>query len=271
MLSFQASKIPVRVFMFLLVVGTFASCTSTKKINYFSDIRDSALVNLPPVLWHNRIVQVGDMLDVVFSAKEEEAVRPFNRQVSTGAGATENTPGSARSTPTPVSGYKVAADGTIEFPVIGKVPVIGKTLDELRDALYVLVKPYMAEPRIEVKFNVFRVTMLGEVRSPGTFALQGDHPTIFDALAAAGDLPITAKKYNIELYRDYNGQRTITKIDLTKKNILTDDTKFQIRPNDVLYVRTRKGTIFREDFSIFASIATLALTVVTLGLTISNN
>jgi polysaccharide export outer membrane protein len=151
------------------------------------------------------------------------------------------------------------------------VLVVGKTTGEIKDSLASIVKAYMNEPRVDVKLNTFRITMLGEVRSPGTFFLTGDNPTIFDALAAAGDLPISAIKYNVELYRDYNGTRTISKIDLTNTKLLNDPSKFQIKPNDVLYVRTRRGTIFREDFSFFSSIATLALTVVALGFTLTNN
>lgn len=240
-----------------LVIST-TSCTSAKKINYFHDISDSADVMLPPMPKEERVVQVGDMLDINFSAREEEAVKPFNKPEGTAVG-----------TDATASGYTVNSDSTIQLPVIGRFPVTGMTLGRLKDTLTQLVKAYLTDPLVTVKFNSFRVTLVGEVRSPGTYSLSNERTTLFEALAAGGDMPTTARKYNVQLYRDYNGQRSISQINMNKSSILNDPRHFQMRPNDVIYVRTRPGSVFREDFAFISSIATLVVTLVTLGLTIT--
>lgn len=242
--------------LFLQVILIFSSCTSARKINYFYDIVDSVKVTLPPMEKEDRRIQKGDVIDISFSAREEDAVKPFNRAPSGSTSAT--------------TGYLVNDYGIIELPVIGKLAVDSFTIAQLKDTLLSRVRTYLNEPLVNVKFNSFRVTLLGEVRSPGTYTLSPERTTILEALAAAGDLPVNARKYDLELYRDYNGNRTISKINLTNSKIFNDPYKFQMKPNDVVYVRTRSSSVFREDFTFFSAIATLILTMVTLGFTLTN-
>ncbi|WP_315817051.1 hypothetical protein [Paraflavitalea speifideaquila] len=73
----------------------------------------------------------------------------------------------------------------------------------------------------------------------------------------------------MHLYRDYGKYRSVTKIDLTNKSLLYNQQVFQMKPNDVLYVQTRRGSIFKEDFGLVASIVTLVVSIVTLGITLT--
>lgn len=263
--SLTIQWLPATLFLFLAI--SMVSCTPSRKLNYFNDLPDSTIVRLPPVIEEERIIEKGDMLDIVFNAKDQDAVTPFNKQTSTAA--VTGTPGTKSMPSASPQAYTVDPLGVIEMPVIGKMEVKGMTSRQLKNRLTTLVSPYLKDPIVEVKFASFSVTILGEVRAPGTFNLSGQRTTVFEALAAAGDLPHTAKKYNVHLYRDYNGERSITKIDLTNKSLLYNQQVFQMKPNDVLYVQTRKGAIFKEDFGLFASIVTLVVSIVTLGITIS--
>ena len=251
----------------LMLVAAIASCTPAHKLNYFNNLPDSTIVRLPPVVEEERVIGKGDNLDIAINAKDQEAVSPFNKQASTAV--LSGTPG-AQPAGMSSQGYTVDPTGVIEMPVLGKIDVKGMTSRQLKTRLPMVVSPYLKEPIVEVKFTSFPVTVLGEVRSPGMFNLSGNTRTsILEALAAAGDLPHSAKKYNIHLYRDYNGQRTVTKINLNDKSILYNQQPFQMKPNDVLYIQTRRGSIFREDFGLVASIVTLVVSVVTLGIAIS--
>jgi polysaccharide export outer membrane protein len=256
--------------MLLCVIAGFTACTSSRKLNYFNNLPDSTVVKLPPLVKEERVIVAGDVLDIVFSAREQDAAAPFNKQGSGNGSASSASSGgrSSSSQSTSLQGYTVDADGFIELPVLGKMTVVGITSPELKKRLTGLVGPYLKEPIVDIRFNTFNITVLGEVRAPGTFNLGGPRTTVFEALAAAGDLPHTAKKYNARLYRDYNGERSVTKIDLTNKSLLYNQQVFQMKPNDVLYVQTRKGSIFKEDFGIFASIVSLVVSVVTLGFTL---
>lgn len=257
---------PLPVLLFLLLVITLISCTPSRKLNYFNDLPDSTVVHLPKAIEEERVIDKGDVLDIQFNAKDQDAVTPFNKQTST---AMTPSGGSKSSAPPPAQGYTVDPLGSIEIPVIGKMDVKGMTSRQLKTRLTTLVSPYLKDPIVDVKFNSFNITVLGEVRAPGTFNLGGAKTTVFEALAAAGDLPNSAKKYNVHLYRDYNGERSVTKLDLTNKSLLYNQQLFQVKPNDVIYVQTRRSSVFREDFGLVASIVTLVVSIVTLGFTLT--
>jgi polysaccharide export outer membrane protein len=267
----KTAFLPLRLPAFLLLILAIytVSCTPSRKLNYFNNLPDSSVVILPPVIEEERVIGKGDVMDIVFNAKDQEAVSPFNKQTTSLAVAA--TPGGKPGglPAAPAQGYTVDPTGQIEMPIIGKLEVVGMTSRQLKTRLTTLVSPYIKDPIVEVKFTSFPVTILGEVRAPGTFNLSGQRSTIFEALAAAGDLPNSAKKYNVHLYRDYGKYRSVTKIDLTNKSLLYNQQVFQMRPNDVLYVQTRKGSIFKDDFGLVASIVTLVVSIVTLGFTLT--
>jgi polysaccharide biosynthesis/export protein len=249
---------------FLLYSISFSSC-ARKQLNYFSDLPDSSVVRLPPMPQEERIVQIYDRLNITIGGRSTEAAAIFNQyggvptfggqSSSSGAGAT----GSAE-----LQGYLVDTKGEIEFPVIGKVKAYGLTANQLKDTLTKLVIPYLRDPLVNVKFFQFKFTVLGEVRSPGTFTLSMQRTTLLDALGAAGDLPRTAKRYDIQIYRDYNGVRTISKLDLRSKDLLNNKDLFQVKHNDVIYVQIRDTRLLREEVQFYASLVTITVGILTL-------
>lgn len=85
--------------------------------------------------------------------------------------------------------YTVDADGTIDFPFIGRVRAAGQTLRQVQD---VLVKRlgggFLVNPQITIEVAEFRsqsIFITGEVRSPGAYPIKGVM-TIVEALALAG-------------------------------------------------------------------------------------
>jgi polysaccharide export outer membrane protein len=113
--------------------------------------------------------------------------------------------------------------------------------------------------------------VLGEVKTPGSYVISSQNANLFTALAAAGDLPHSAKRYDIRLYRDYNGKRTIRKFDIRKASVLEDPDIFLMRPNDVIYVQARSATVFKEESGLVASLFTVVISIVTLGFSIHNS
>lgn len=238
------------------------SCTSPKDLTYFQDLPDKNVIDLPPFQPEERTIENGDDLFINFSAKDNEAATFFNK----GSGAVSSAvPGATPVvTASPGASYIVGNDGYIEFPRLGLMKVTGLTAGQLRVKLVSSVSPYLKDPMVEVRFNTFKISVLGEVHSPGRYILDMQRTTIFEALAAAGDLPLSAKRYDIELYRDYNGQRKIYRIDLTKSDVLNNPDVFQMRHNDVLYVKPLKNTIAKENFNSLTSVVSISLSIITL-------
>jgi polysaccharide biosynthesis/export protein len=162
------------------------------------------------------------------------------------------------------SGYIVDPDGNIDFPFLGKIKAEGLTVNAYKDTLTRRVAEYMQEPFVNVRFFDFKFTVLGEVRNPGTFTIPQQRTTLLDALGAAGDLPRTAKRYDIQIYRDYNGERKIAKVDLRKKDLLTNPELFQVKHNDVIIVQPRDVALFGEETRAYTTLITVVLGVTTL-------
>jgi len=246
------------------------SCSTGKKLNYFNDLPDAEAYELKAMPVPERIIERGDRLDVSFLVKDQESAAFFNKHSTAGVAAVAAGVGIAGGSASNAD-YVIDGEGEIEVPVVGRVKLAGLTTQQAKQKLYGLVSPFLKDPLIEVNFTSFKVTVLGEVKNPGSFVISSQQSTLFAALAAAGDLPHSAKRYDIRLYRDYNGKRTIRKFDLRKASVLEDPDIFQMRPNDVIYVQARSGSLFKEEFGLFASVFTILLSAVTLGITIQNS
>lgn len=264
----KLSEIFYVIAVIIIIAITITSCTSAKKLSYFQDLPNTTTVNLPPMPQEERIIENGDELYISFSARDNQAASYFNK---TSVTPSVSTKGAASAEVAGGSNYLVSPQGSLEFPIIGKIKVTGLTASQVQQNLIKTVNPYLKDPIVEVRFNTLRISVLGEVRSPGIHTLPMQKPTLFEALASAGDLPLTAQRYDIQLYRDYNGQRKIIKLDLTQAEILTNPEVFQIKHNDVLYVKPRSSTVFRQETGFVTGMISLVLGLVTLAFTISNN
>lgn len=141
--------------------------------------------------------------------------------------------------------YVVNQQGYINFPVLGKLKVVGMTTEEISKLLYDKISADVEEPNIRVELINFKVNVLGEVKTPGTIKIDRQRFSILDALAAVGDLTDFAERTNLLLIREENGQRSYTTIDLNDTSLFTSPS-FYLQQNDVLYVRPNK---IKEDNS----------------------
>jgi polysaccharide export outer membrane protein len=91
--------------------------------------------------------------------------------------------------------FTVDADGTISFPLIGRLKAGGLTLQQVEDALRkALADGFFRNPQVSVGIEQYRsqrVFVVGEVRTPGTYQLSGE-TTLIEALARAGSTTDTA-------------------------------------------------------------------------------
>lgn len=91
--------------------------------------------------------------------------------------------------------FTVESDGTLTYPLIGRVKAAGLTLRDLEDALKKgLADGYIKNPQLSVSMDEYksqRVFVMGEVRAPGAYQLTGDM-TIIEALAKAGGMTQSA-------------------------------------------------------------------------------
>jgi polysaccharide export outer membrane protein len=103
----------------------------------------------------------------------------------------------------------------------------------------IITEEYIKDPIVTVQFMNFRIIVNGEVSSPGTYEIKGDHITLFEAISMAGDLTIYGKRDNVKVVREKNGERTVYHVDLRTANIF-DSPVYYLQQNDIIYVTPSK-------------------------------
>ncbi|MBI2187977.1 MAG: SLBB domain-containing protein [Acidobacteria bacterium] len=85
--------------------------------------------------------------------------------------------------------FTVDADGSFTFPLVGRVEVGGLTLRTIEELLTTrLADGFLRNPQVNVTVDQYRsqrIYVVGEVRNPGAYTLDG-HMTLIEALARAG-------------------------------------------------------------------------------------
>jgi len=241
-------------FIISFIVCLFCSCSSNKQLVYIND--DSYPVS--EVLYPGYTLQPQDILKIDIHSLSPEATIPYRKINLTNLNANIDL--------MQLEGYLVSDKYTLQFPTLGEIDVNGKTISDLEDYIYsrLVEGGHLSNPIVSVRLLNARFTVLGEVRSPGTYSFVGERLSIFQALGYAGDLTISGKRTGLQLVRETNGQRIIHEINLNEVSIL-DAPHFYIHSNDVIIVKPNFSRVKSAGFigspQSISSIASLLLSI----------
>jgi polysaccharide export outer membrane protein len=137
--------------------------------------------------------------------------------------------------------YRVATDGTIDFPLAGRIPVKGLGVGEIQQEIVKRLKAgYLLNPQVTVmvtQWNSRKISVLGQVTRPGPISYF-PNMTIVDAIASAGGFTGIAAKNSVNLRREVSGKveiRTFPVADITEGR----SPNVVVLPGDVLVVEER--------------------------------
>ena len=150
--------------------------------------------------------------------------------------------------------YLIVVDGTVSFPLIGRIKLAGLTLTEATQVLYKAYAVYIKRPIVNVTLltpRSLKIAIAGEVNVPGSYNISpapGERsPSVTDILKQAGGITTTADISQVELHRTVHGREQIFTLDLwqiLKQGNLNQDitledgdrifipTKFNIDPTE---------------------------------------
>jgi len=208
------------------VLLLLTSCVSKKEIIYLNDLKANDNSNFQ---WSDVIIQANDILSVKITAEDFELAIPYN--LSSGQ---QQLPQGEQLL---LQGYLVSNAGKVNLPVLGEVEVIGLTHAQVEVKIQEELKQkgLLKNPIVICRIVNAKVTILGEVRSPGTFVFYENNLTILQALGLAGDLTINGVRKTIKIIRIEKDQQIVGEIDLTQKDWMNSPYYF-IKPNDVIVV-----------------------------------
>lgn len=244
-------------FFVLMIIGLFlTSCVPREKIVYFQGDLES-IDQLAEQ--YSATIQPDDLLSITVFGRNEEATRIFNQESNVGMGGMGNQ-----------KTYLVDEEGNIEFPVLGKIKLAGLTRNEAIQYMKGMLSSEIIDPGVSIAITNYRITVLGEVGSPGTYPLENEKVTILEALGMAGDLTINGLRDNVLVVREENGKRNFYRVNLLTEEVFNSPV-YYLAQNDVVYVEpnqnkinsSRNATIFR-DISFAMSISSFLLTIILL-------
>ncbi|MDO6390219.1 polysaccharide biosynthesis/export family protein [Pontibacter sp. BT731] len=238
-------KIKLVLFLSLLFL---ASCSSlrTRNIVYFSDLEQKPLLT-ESIEIKRLTIKPGDLLAIEVLTPNMETNLLFNRGIimeegASGGGQMMRQQGNQN------EGYLVDTRGTIDFPILGTMPVNGMTTEQLRDSILLRVKEYVQDPIVKVRLQNFRFTMMGET-GPSVVEVPADNEDVnlLEGLAMAGGISIYGKMENVLVIREQNGERTMARLNLNSKETLTSPY-FYLQQNDIVYVEPDKAKVTGTSF-----------------------
>lgn len=271
-------KMNKNIFIFLIsLISLLISCKSQEKsseLNYMQNVEELAME--AAVRSSEATIQKGDELAISITAKDMAVVRPFNQNYSTAEVSQYSTPkGNLPTSQNSERGsapiYIVDSSGEIDFPILGKLSTEGKSLvifqDEIRDG----VARYVKQPSVSIRITNYKVTVLGEVNSPGQYTIPDGQATILNALGLAGDLTMYGKRNDVLVIRNSDGQITKQWINLLDANFINSPF-FQLKQNDVIYVSSsqtkEKAARLDPNTSTYIAVAGMILGLVGVFVTI---
>lgn len=262
-------------YILLLVLVALSACKPKKDMIYMSKNTEGEIqAEISRARFEGLRIQEGDKLQVVVSAFDEIAVRPFNpatMQATASAAGSASGGGASGGTAATESGYTVSPDGNITMPVLGIIHVKGMTKNELKADLEQRLLKYLTDPMVTVTLNNFNFSALGEVGSPGQKTSPTEKLNIFQAIALVGDIKPSGDRTKVRIIRtsENDGSEKMVRLDLTDEAIASSPY-YYIQQNDIIYVEPdRNAQIaarttpvidnFTKYFGIGLSVLSLAL------------
>lgn len=221
---------PVFLYTFCILLY-LTSCTSAKKLTYLDDaVPDQTLkgVPKPPPVYK---IRIKDNLYVNIITQDAE----MNKLVDP-TGGNQNPLMFEGVASKAVNGIIVQADGSINLPLLGKVPVEGMTAGEAEEQIKQSAKVYLKDVTVKVRVLSYKVTVIGEVKMPGVYYNYNNYVTIFDAIGFAQGTTNFAKLESVLVLRNTpEGTKTYA-INLNSKTALASEA-YYLQPEDVVLIQ----------------------------------
>ena len=265
-----------KILLILAVAATalMTSCVNNKEMIYLQGA-DSIYANSVAIDKNFQLlIQPDDQLAISITSRNKQLIEQFNNSILVGSGNSQSGVSQAM-TQSGVCYFYVLQDGTIDFPIIGKVKASGLTIDQLSENIKDQLQKDVNDVQVSAKIMSFKITVLGDVKTPGTQSYTGQRLTLLEALGRAGDLNASAIRTNVLVIREENGKRSSYKIDLTKPESVFNSPAYYMQQNDLVYVESNKsvkvkGSTSYTYLTVTGTLVSMVASIVSLIIALTN-
>lgn len=240
-----------------LTVATMSSCQSHKNFVYLQDLNDSTSFSIK--MDKHVKIRPEDRLYVSVNSRDEKTAKLFQQQTLLNTSMMGGNTGER-------GGYMVEDDGTIDFPILGRIHVAGLSRSEVAEFIKnkIIEQNLLMDPSVLVELGNARVYTLGELGNT-TIPITKDHLSIIEAISLAGGLTDDGLRKNIRVIREEDNMLKQYTIDITSADQITESPVYYLRQNDIIYVEPNKRAVIA---STEVRSATFWISVITLPLTL---
>lgn len=254
-------------YVFLLTFLFAVGCTSQRDLAYFTNLPETGGEQFFPMDIPDYKIQHRDILYLTIKAMTPDgSIQDF--LASSGSRSGTSTYASSEAGQY-LYGFDVNADGEILVPVLGTIKVGDNTLDEARKIIQDVSNRHFNNATVECKLLSFKFTVIGEVRSPGTYVNYNNYLTALEAVGRAGGIGDYGRRDKLLVIRPVAGGTKTYNLNLQDKDILSNEAYFLL-PNDVVIVQPQDKKIFNLNFPTFSAILATATSVLTTTLLLIN-
>ncbi len=165
--------------------------------------------------------------------------------------------------------YTVDDEGNIKLPYINRVKLSGLTLVEASDLIEEELSQYLLYPSVFIRFVNNKVTVLGEVNSPGVYIFNYKSVNILQAIGYANDIATFGNREKVLIVREEGGFRSKQMVDLTSNELLSSKY-YMIQSNDIIYIeplKSKKWDMATFPYDLLLSMVSLTIVVLTFMIT----
>lgn len=265
----------------LMVTLAFTSCMSDKEIVYLQGAEQVYAMPQEIQQAFELKIQPDDQLAISVSSQDRELIEPFNNNTLIGSGSTTGYSSNTANVQSGVSYFRVDNQGEIQFPIFGTLKVAGLTTREVSEMVQKLLREgdaqhdsFIRDAIVNTKIMSFKVTILGDVRTPGTQTFTGERLTVLEAIGRSGDLNSSGKRDHVQVVREEDGKRVVYDIDLRDQASVFQSPAYYLQQNDVVYVRPNKsvrvkGSTSYTLLSVSSTLVSMVVSIVSLIIAIN--
>ncbi len=247
----------LKVILSAAIVAMLASCGSIKQSEMLmlQNMQSKAsAIGSPPTIR----IQADDILNIQVASRNPETVAAFQVQ----KGSSEATSGERALGQQ--EGYRVDETGNIYLPFIGRIYAAGKTVLELREEITTKLVAFFPDVTVQVRYQNFRVTLVGEVTRPNAYIIPNEHLNILEAIGMAGDFTPYARRNSVLVMRERNQKREFGHVNM-QDSTLFKSPYFYLSPNDIVYVEPLKAKQYATQGDFLSRYSPVFLPVVSLA------
>jgi polysaccharide export outer membrane protein len=231
---------PINLILYLMmIISLFSSCVTTHQTNYLQNPQNLIPAFKDTATYKDYCLKVGDKLFVMVYSIDSKTNALFNGSGSSGM---QMMSAGGNSESSDLYTYIIQPNGKIDFPLVGEINVLGKTVRQTKGIIEEAIKPILKLNSVDVRMVSKSFSIIGSGKS-GRVIFPREKINIFQAIAMAGDFGIYTDRSKIRILRETPTGTKIKTFDVRSVDIINSEF-YYIEPNDVIFLQPMNAQFF---------------------------